>query len=459
MSEISNLNYTSSGKNLRTNYIMNTYPEGSKYYHKENIVSKDQDGKEVYHTAEQEYSVSYDEGGSGIKLDSLLDDLKNERNLPTAITITETRPGLTNTTLSKNTNTNVYKSKSSYNENLSSAYNVNTIPERNPCIDCNESHKLHDDLLLQDQFFSAKNLENHNTSTKKVISSGLTKDVKEIALVDDILPVPGTKVTTTVRTYTYEIPNHIVVKSLPLDQNENQVYGDRRHNIIETTNIQNKFYSQNTNASNKSSPLIIPNEMETDRTFYYKNISSNARNVVHHEHSTDGNFPKTTYELDKNTHLNENGRFPANSPISLPSPFPIDEVDKLNKNNNPPKRLDDLMATFENDKSHSSYQESWQDGSKVELDTAIASPGKPPIESRTLSKNMQGPPVFYPPGQEMFARKEEMSGGYRAQGRAAQASGRYEYGAESSSKSKKSSGAAVVPVCLPLCCAMPCSIM
>jgi hypothetical protein len=40
-------------------------------------------------------------------------------------------------------------------------------------------------------------------------------------------------------------------------------------------------------------------------------------------------------------------------------------------------------------------------------------------------------------------------------------SGRYEYEHEKESKSKNSSsgGAAVVPVCLPLCCAMPCVIM
>jgi len=40
-------------------------------------------------------------------------------------------------------------------------------------------------------------------------------------------------------------------------------------------------------------------------------------------------------------------------------------------------------------------------------------------------------------------------------------SGRYEheYSKESKSKSNSSGGAAVVPVCLPLCCAMPCVIM
>lgn len=48
---------------------------------------------------------------------------------------------------------------------------------------------------------------------------------------------------------------------------------------------------------------------------------------------------------------------------------------------------------------------------------------------------------------------------YYYQGGYAKGSGKYEYEAESKSKSASKSGAAVVPVCLPLCCAMPCSIM
>lgn len=39
------------------------------------------------------------------------------------------------------------------------------------------------------------------------------------------------------------------------------------------------------------------------------------------------------------------------------------------------------------------------------------------------------------------------------------AKAKYEYEAKSKSKHKESSGKAVVPVCLPVCCAMPCTIM
>lgn len=97
-------------------------------------------------------------------------------------------------------------------------------------------------------------------------------------------------------------------------------------------------------------------------------------------------------------------------------------------------------------------------------------------------KPIAGPPVYYPPGKEVVAHSEQSEAAWRAQVRSswscehwvgihdgfgfvfsqggyAKASGKYEYEAGSKSKSSSKSGAAVVPVCLPLCCAMPCSIM
>lgn len=139
---------------------------------------------------------------------------------------------------------------------------------------------------------------------------------------------------------------------------------------------------------------------------------------------------------------------------------------------------------------------------RKEVNTALASNQNiPVVEPKAPSKNIAGSPVYYPPGQELFAKSEaqaawraqvsknkrsfhvfislygifskihlklndkltknssislhfyELKGGY------AKGSGKYEYEAESKSKSASKSGAAVVPVCLPLCCAMPCSIM
>lgn len=119
-------------------------------------------------------------------------------------------------------------------------------------------------------------------------------------------------------------------------------------------------------------------------------------------------------------------------------------------------------------------------------------PHTPP---KVKSKNVAGPPVYYPPGSAEFTKKEESSVAMSQasvshhmtlydkylciimewpysrylinrfsyssffQGGWEKASGKYEYEASSKSKSKSSKGGAVVPVCLPLCCALPCVIM
>lgn len=107
------------------------------------------------------------------------------------------------------------------------------------------------------------------------------------------------------------------------------------------------------------------------------------------------------------------------------------------------------------------------------------------VNTALATKNVAGPPVYYPPGKELFA-KSEAQAALRArvstrsisqandwqilrvifvnifilfQGGYGKGSGKYEYEAESKGKTASKSGAAVVPVCLPLCCAMPCSIM
>lgn len=93
---------------------------------------------------------------------------------------------------------------------------------------------------------------------------------------------------------------------------------------------------------------------------------------------------------------------------------------------------------------------------------------EPEEKSKALvgSKNITGPPVYYPPNHELFAAKEEAA--YRAsvnnwtswklswfiliiillkfQGGYAKGRGKYEYEAASKSKSSSKSGAAVVPL-------------
>ena len=97
------------------------------------------------------------------------------------------------------------------------------------------------------------------------------------------------------------------------------------------------------------------------------------------------------------------------------------------------------------------------------------------------TKNVAGPPVFYPQGNEhqmhhieniilsfhksgdlftknkedVKAREAELS----AQGQYFSASYAAERGARSKEESGEKGGAAVIPICLPLCCAAPCVIM
>ena len=94
------------------------------------------------------------------------------------------------------------------------------------------------------------------------------------------------------------------------------------------------------------------------------------------------------------------------------------------------------------------------------------------------TKNVAGPPVFYPQGKiceviqalsEIFfsgdlftknkedvkAREAELS----AQGQYFSASYAAERGARTKEESGEKGGAAVIPICLPLCCAAPCVIM
>ncbi|XP_031828534.1 uncharacterized protein LOC116425234 isoform X2 [Nomia melanderi] len=153
--------------------------------------------------------------------------------------------------------------------------------------------------------------------------------------------------------------------------------------------------------------------------------------------------------------------------VLLPKPFPTDAVQicpskPTTGEQRPPKKLEDLMASFsdserevlENIEKREREQQKELPVAKKEVDFI---PHTPP---KVKSKNVAGPPVYYPPGSAEFTKKEESSMAMSQSGGAWQkASAQYEYEASSKSKTKTKSGGAVVPVCLPLCCAMPCVIM
>ena len=77
------------------------------------------------------------------------------------------------------------------------------------------------------------------------------------------------------------------------------------------------------------------------------------------------------------------------------------------------------------------------------------------------SRNVQGPPVFYPPGP-MFNRTEEetMKQDDKGKGKLKMEKKQKDGEKKKSKHSEKGGeGAVPVPVCLPVCCAAPCSIM
>uniref|UniRef100_A0A1A9WIB0 Uncharacterized protein n=1 Tax=Glossina brevipalpis TaxID=37001 RepID=A0A1A9WIB0_9MUSC len=404
------------------------------------------------------------------------------------------------------------------------------------------------------------------TTTTNASATQMEKDLESIALTEDILPVPGTKVTTTVRTYTYEIPanapttNTLTRKNLiynNMQTNEmnnvvqphpvhaipptviyntesystlhkgqekpiftNQSYESREHyetNTMRSTNalppapvthlrnpppgettivynINNTTTTTNRDGSNyphspKQGPNIPPyGGPHSPRTphgptmqRYIYNESTNTVNTIHspggpsHEpllvpkragtpglpnaggYPPTANPPNVTYKYSSTTTNSRRGPdYGTPSPTLPPAPFPLDGGEFPVGNANPPQRVEDLMQSLGNqvdvvDKADLSTPR------KREIETAVATSNQQQI---IPSVNRAGKEVYYPPGHEMMlTKREEMAAGSAGGGRWAKASGMYEYESGYKSKTKTKSGAAMVPVCLPLCCAMPCTIM
>ncbi|KAH8413635.1 hypothetical protein KR222_002392 [Zaprionus bogoriensis] len=170
-------------------------------------------------------------------------------------------------------------------------------------------------------------------------------------------------------------------------------------------------------------------------------------------------YPPNTsysYQYSSTTNTTNNRRGPGPGPdYGSPSPFPVDGVEYPVANANPPQRVDDLMQSFATS-DHVDRVDIETPVRKREIETAVASPQ----QQHVPSVNKAGKEVYYPPGHDTITmRREEMHAGSAAGGRWAKGSGMYEYESGSKSKTKSKSGGAVVPLCLPLCCAMPCSIM
>lgn len=187
------------------------------------------------------------------------------------------------------------------------------------------------------------------------------------------------------------------------------------------------------------------------RTHYYPQRGTSPQSSA-----TIYKFSNTTTTVPPNKNADDHE-------LLLPKPFPtVYSTKPISNGEGPPTKLEDLMASFSD-----SEREVLEDIEKQERLNKKDSPAKkkevdflPHTPPKVKSKNVAGPPVYYPPGSAEFTRKEESSAAMsQASGGWQKASGKYEYEASSKSKSKTSKGGAVVPVCLPLCCALPCVIM
>ncbi|XP_055916327.1 GATA zinc finger domain-containing protein 14 [Eupeodes corollae] len=534
------------------------------------------DQKYVYKKSSYQSSYSNTDGNIGNsfssnteqnvnQLDALLEDLKNEReqtrekDIHTSSTTYKTIEPTGTVTKT----TRIVKSHQLPIE----VENVTAYSSYSSSDDPNSTMK---DIMRNDiSYKSNKSLsKNVNTSTVFDTTSSshsennvlvpmlLENDSKSLHLSDDILPIPGTKVTTTVRTYTYEIPadnntinNRTVLyknnvhnssrnefisePNLPqtvvyssesynnssngpnnpnIDRqvgvnstnriyeiNESQDYRTQRNEHLVSQPIQPTsktiVYNINKTEHNTSTiqgPPFSPNNVPShtllpqrpQQSPHYPNGSTNnyyyreSTNTVNTINGSPGDnlHPNVTIEYPRDNYGPKDNYVPQNtsvtydyssstinsrrgpnydSPTSQPPPFPVDGVVYPDTTGRPPAQLNELLDSFGEDNVDSKLVDT-SHRPKREIETALATTNQQTIPS----VNKAGPAVYYPPGHDMLTKKEEsMSGGYAASGKYAKASGMYEYESGYKSKSSSKSGAAVVPVCLPLCCAMPCSIM
>lgn len=301
---------------------------------------------------------------------------------------------------------------------------------------------------------------------------------------------PMNKVTTTVKTYTYEVPADQDPTTVPIPTHDSHTYVSDTENVRTLSRTTTAGapaapppggcqYCQHCNTSTRvrrdQYSATDVSEHTTERMVYpspaneVKLLPSNPpAPVTTHltpERNGHGPYGPSTYKYSETTYSRHD-----TTERATPSPFPRPSTPSQ-RDQQPPKRLDDLLADF----PEARFPVSQPDGvvrRKVEVShetrQASSPPPTPTAKAPAVgSKNVAGPAVYYPPGHTPFAKKDApiayTAGGSAsaAQGGGAYASGRgmYEYESGSRSKEKHSEKKTAVPICLPLCCAMPCVIM
>ncbi|XP_011500111.1 PREDICTED: proteoglycan 4 isoform X2 [Ceratosolen solmsi marchali] len=387
-------------------------------------------------------------------------------------------------------------------------------------------------------------------SPRKNIKTVRTDETEELTNVEyipasapipaNLAPGPNTKVTTTIKTYTYELPgapetylpstSSTLTKNVNVDKSvsytlprepektvtyhveeqksgirdyvsatpppttsrvhrEEKVYMERRGyrapsppppvtTTTTTTTSRNERYLQQTNipVNRVPSPADYPDQTHSSRTersqrIVYQSepappppVIEGTRTTIkqYEEHFSGSRPPKPVYypgnesshHSSSTTHIY---KYDEQQSL-LPKPFPTSER-PASPRQQPPKRIEDLMASF------SDSEEVVEVVDKRDRKTKESTPKKevdfvPQTVPVVKSKNVAGPPVYYPPGSAEFSKKEEAMGAMsKASGGWAKERAAWEYGASAKSEEKVKTKKAVVPVCLPLCCALPCVIM
>ncbi|CAB3382502.1 Hypothetical predicted protein [Cloeon dipterum] len=243
-------------------------------------------------------------------------------------------------------------------------------------------------------------------------------------------PSPSRQVTTTVKTYTYEIPADNGVNVKP---------------VVGTPIVNTYSYEI---------PVDQPKPEDTIITYKYAGLPKTRALEPPKEPPVLVDRPINSYSLHYTMQTQQSE--PPHKPFPSPAMTPPPSAE-------PPKRLEELLASFsdtvDSGDMHNEHPVPAAPLEEYLTEVPIAPPSpvrqrkiepeKPSAlqQERMMSKNIAGPPVYYPPGVEMFAKKDEP---VRA---------KMKEGASSSESKSSGGGVAAVPVCLPVCCAMPCVIM
>ncbi|CAB3242612.1 unnamed protein product [Arctia plantaginis] len=319
---------------------------------------------------------------------------------------------------------------------------------------------------------------------------------------------PMNKVTTTVKTYTYEVPagQDPTTVPIPEHQHHHTTYVTEEENMSTLSRSPvpplapqpqpgGCQYCSHCNSSIREYRTVTRSDDRSSERMVYPAPANETKLVPAEPHNGHGPYGPSSYKYSETTYSAQNTtqRYPSPlpphsppqtlhpHPSPSPGPFPRPTTPSPGTQQ-PPKKLDDLLADFPEARFPTQpdgvvrrrieVHES-QNSSNTQLrDTRDVKDGpttpKTPTKPIGSSRNVAGPAVYYPPGHTPFAKKDNLpvGGGYQSsaamqQGGGAYASGRgmYEYESGSRMKEKHSETKTAVPICLPLCCAMPCVIM